>query len=81
MRQFSLRKNHRKTPSALGGAEGSGRLLLTTETPPVPLVAPVARYTVSRLNGTRGPGTDNSTVESDLNPLDHVAKSKILSTL
>ena len=39
---------------ALGGAEGIVRLLLTASS--VPLAVPVARYVVSRLNGSRAPG-------------------------
>ena len=40
------------TPPAYSGAKGSVRLYWL-KTPPVPSVA---RYTVSRMNGSRGPG-------------------------
>ena len=49
------RENHRITPSAQGGAEGSVRLLLT-KNPVCSLSCPSARDAVCRLNGSRVPG-------------------------
>ena len=61
-RPFSFlgsKENHQIMAPFQGGAKGSVRLLLT-KTPPIPSVAPIARYAVCRLNRSCGPGRQSA---------------------
>ena len=63
-RSFVFFKNHRITPPAQGGAVDSVSLLLIKK-PACSFICPVARHTVSRLNGSCGPAR---TVDPVLGP-------------
>ena len=58
------RENHRLTPSAQGRREDSVCLVLIKNRT---CLLPLARYVVSRLNGSRGPDSRNFMLDLDQN--------------